>query len=157
MARSRRRRKGGSGGRWRLTLALTALVLALDQLTKWAVRQAWAGLPREFTDGLRLELTFNSGISFSQLSDRGSLVLVLVALVVVAVCVALVLSPSRYRPTLGVVLGGAVGNLIDRLRFDGAVVDFIGIYGYPSFNIADIAIVGGTILLVFKLLRSARE
>ena len=72
----------------------------------------------------------------------------LVAAVAAGVAVALVFSPPRYRPALGVILGGAVGNLIDRLRFDGAVVDFIGFYGWPSFNVADAAIVVGTIFLV---------
>ena len=71
--------------------------------------------------------------------------------------VALVLSPPRYRPTLGVILGGAVGNLIDRLRFDGAVVDFIGFYGWPSFNVADAAIVVGTVLLALQVVVGRQE
>ena len=73
--------------------------------------------------------------------------MVLVAAVAVGVAVALVFAPPRYRPALGIILGGAVGNLIDRLRFGGSVVDFIGFYGWPSFNVADAAIVVGTIFL----------
>ena len=70
--------------------------------------------------------------------------------------VALFLAPPRYRPALGVILGGALGNLVDRFRFGGAVVDFIGVYRWPSFNLADAAIVAGTILLVLQVLRGSR-
>ena len=58
---------------------------------------------------------------------------------------------------MGIILGGAVGNLIDRLRFDGAVVDFVGFYGWPSFNLADAAIVVGTVLLGAQVIFGARE
>ena len=145
-----------NSGRWASALGLTGVVLALDQLSKWIVLQEWAGLPRVST-AFRLEVFYNSGISFSQLRDSGSLVLVLVAAVAVGVGVALVLSAPRYRPALGVVLGGALGNLIDRLRFDGSVLDFIGIWRYPSFNVADIAIVMGTFWLVVLMLRGVRD
>jgi signal peptidase II len=143
-------------GRWASALVLAGVVLALDQLTKWVVLQEWAGLPH-VAAGVHLETFYNSGISFSQFRDSGSLVLVLVAAVAAGIGVALVLSAPRYRPALGVVLGGAVGNLIDRLRFDGSVLDFIGIWRYPSFNVADIAIVVGTLWLVVLMLRGARD
>jgi lipoprotein signal peptidase len=55
-----------------------------------------------------------------------------------------------------VILGGAVGNLVDRLRFGGAVVDFIGVYGWPSFNPADAAIAAGTVILVLQVVRGSR-
>lgn len=142
-------------GRWALALTLAALVLALDQFTKWAVLQDWAGLPYRAA-GVHLGVAYNFGISFSQLSDSGSLVVVLVSAVAAGVAIAMVLAPSRYRPALGVVLGGALGNLLDRLRLDGAVLDFIGIWRYPPFNIADMAIVAGTVWLVVLMLRGAR-
>ena len=144
-----------SSGRWALALGLAALVLAVDQLAKWVVLQDWAGLPYR-ASGLRLDVAYNSGISFSQLRDSGSLVVVLVSAVAVGVAIALVFSPPRYRPALGVVLGGALGNLLDRLRLDGAVLDFIGMWRYPPFNIADMAIVAGTVWLVVLMLRGAR-
>jgi signal peptidase II len=144
-----------SSGRWAPALALAGLVLAVDQLTKWIVLQQWAGLPHLWA-GLHLEVFYNSGISFSQLRDTGALVVVLVMAVAVAVGIALVLSPPRYRPALGVILGGALGNVVDRLRFNGAVLDFLGVWRYPSFNVADMAIVGGTLWLVALMLRGAR-
>jgi signal peptidase II len=103
-----------------------------------------------------LSVAYNSGISFSQLSDAGSVVVVLVAAVSTAVAVALFVAPPRYRLALGVILGGALGNLIDRLRYDGAVLDFIGIWKWPSFNVADMAVVFGTLWLAFLLLRDVR-
>ena len=120
------------------------------------MRHQAALLPYRVVGGLRIDLNYNSGISFSRFAGAGGVLVVLVAAVVAGVTAALVLAPPRYRPALGVILGGAVGNLIDRLRFGGAVVDFIGVYGWPSFNVADAAIVAGTIILVLQVLRGAR-
>ena len=130
-----------------LALVLAAAVVVADQLTKWLVLRQAGSLPWKGPLGLHLEATYNSGISFSQFAGAGDIVIVLVAAVAVGVAVALVFAPPRYRPALGVILGGAVGNLIDRMRFDGAVLDFIGFYTWPQFNIADAAIVIGTILV----------
>ena len=140
-----------------LALVLAAVVVAADQASKWLVRAAADDLPLRLVGGLRIDLTYNSGISFSRFAGAGTIVVVLVAAVATGVSVALVLSPPRYRPALGVVLGGAVGNLIDRLRFDGAVVDFVAVYGWPSFNVADAAIVVGTVLLGAQVILGARE
>jgi signal peptidase II len=140
-----------------LALLLAGGVVAADQATKWVVRAQAEHLPRQLVAGLRIDLTYNSGISFSRFAGAGDIVVVLVAVVAAGVAVALVLSPPRYRPALGVILGGAVGNLIDRLRFDGAVVDFISFYGWPSFNVADAAIVVGTILLGLQVVFGRRE
>lgn len=131
-------------------------MLAADQITKWIVLQEWAGLPLRAAAWLRLDITYNSGISFSQLRDTGSLVVVLVAAVVGGVTIALLLAPPRYRPALGVILGGALGNLVDRLRYDGAVLDFVGVSRYPSFNVADVAIFIGTAWLVVQMVRGTR-
>jgi signal peptidase II len=140
-----------------LALVLAAVVVAADQASKWLVRAAADDLPLRLVGGLRIDLTYNSGISFSRFAGAGPIVVVLVAAVATGVSVALVLSPPRYRPALGIVLGGAVGNLIDRLRFDGAVVDFVAVYGWPSFNVADAAIVVGTVLLGAQVILGARE
>jgi lipoprotein signal peptidase len=128
-------------------VALAAAVVAADQVTKWLVRAEADRLPVRWALGLRIDLTYNSGISFSRLAGAGVVVVVLVVAVAVGVSIALVLAPPRYRPALGVILGGAVGNLIDRVHFHGSVADFIGFYGWPSFNLADAAIVVGTVLL----------
>ena len=120
------------------------------------MRDAAAHLPYRVVGGLRIALNYNSGISFSRFAGAGAVVVVLVAAVAAAVAAALALVPPRYRPALGVILGGAVGNLVDRLRFGGAVVDFVGVYGWPSFNLADAAIVVGTVILVLQVLRGSR-
>lgn len=138
-----------------MSLGLAGGVLILDQVTKWVVRQEWAGLPYAYL-GVRLRIAYNPGISFSQLQNAGSLVVILVTAVAVAVAVALIVCAPLYRPALGVILGGALGNLLDRLRYDGAVLDFIGIWRWPSFNVADIAVVAGTAWLMVILLRGLR-
>lgn len=145
-----------SSRRLGLALALAAGVFAVDQAGKWLVRHEAAHLPYRVVGGLRIDLNYNSGISFSRFAGAGVVVVVLVAAVVAGVTAALLLAPPRYRPALGVILGGAVGNLVDRLRFGGAVVDFIGVYGWPSFNLADAAIVAGTVILVLQVLRGSR-
>jgi signal peptidase II len=136
---------------------LATVIVAADQASKWLVRAAADDLPVRLVGGLRIDLTYNSGISFSRFAGAGSIVIVLVAAVAVGVAAALVLSAPRYRPALGIILGGAVGNLIDRLRFDGAVVDFIGLYVWPSFNVADAAIVIGTVILAGQVVLGARR
>ena len=148
MARSRQ----GLG----LALALAGVVLAADQVSKWLVRHEADRLPYRVVGGLRVGLTYNRGISFSQLAQAGVIVTALVVAVAAGVIAALVFATPRYRPALGLILGGALGNLVDRLRFGGAVVDFIGVYGWPSFNVADMAIVAGTLVLVMQVLRGAR-
>ncbi len=145
-----------SSRRLGLALALAAGVLVVDQASKGVVRHQAAHLPYRVVGGLRIDLTYNSGISFSRFAGAGGVLVILVAAVVAGVTAALVLAPPKYRPALGVILGGAVGNLIDRLRFGGAVVDFIGVYGWPLFNVADAAIAVGTIILVLQVLRGAR-
>jgi signal peptidase II len=140
-----------------LALALAAAVVAADQLTKWLVRAEADRLPYAWILGLRIDLTYNSGISFSRFAGAGPIVVALVAAVAVGVGIALVLAPPRYRPALGVILGGALGNLVDRVHFHGSVADFIGFYSWPSFNIADAAIVVGTILLGIQVVFGRRE
>jgi signal peptidase II len=140
-----------------LALILAAAVVAVDQASKWLVRSRADDLPWDLFAGFRVDLTYNSGISFSRFAGAGNIVVVLVAAVAAGVAVALVLSPPRYRPALGVILGGALGNLIDRLRFDGAVADFIGFFGWPSFNVADAAIVVGTVFLGLQVVFGRRE
>jgi len=144
-----------SSRRLGLALALAAGVFVVDQASKWLVRRD-SHLPRRLVGGLRIDLNYNSGISFSRFAGAGAAVVVLVAAVVAGVAAALWLAPPRYRPALGVILGGAVGNLVDRLRLGGAVVDFIGVYGWPSFNLADAAIVAGTAILLLQVLRGWR-
>jgi signal peptidase II len=149
--------------RWGHIGAVAAVVIALDQLTKhWAVN-ALADGPIEILGSVRFRLTFNSGASFSMGSGRGGLI-GLVGLVVVIVLLRSVARwPGALAPTgLGMVLGGALGNLIDRLFRAGAdgflagrVVDFIDFRWWPVFNVADMGVVVGAGLLVLASLKQS--
>jgi signal peptidase II len=129
--------------------------VAADQASKWFVRRQATDLPFDLGWGFRLQLVSNRGISFGRLTDSGGLVLVAVAALVVGLALGLVLGPPRYRLGLGVLLGGALGNLIDRVRF-GAVVDFVQVPWWPTFNVADAAIVAGVALVVWQVLHAER-
>ena len=142
---------------WHWFAGSAAIVLA-DQLTKWAVLAHFApGERRELTGFFNLVLVFNKGAAFSFLADAaGWQTPILVAFALVAaliVSVLLVRSPGRrlFCAGLALILGGAVGNVIDRLRF-GYVVDFLdlhaGAWHWPAFNIADSAITVGAALLI---------
>ena len=141
--------------RWALLLAVAAVVLALDQLSKaWVVSELGDGRTIELVGSLRLRLTMNYGSAFSLANGRGALISLL-ALVVVAV----LLRTGRHARSpvmavaLGLVVGGALGNLLDRAFragdgfLGGGVVDFVDLQWWPVFNLADSAIVVGAIAL----------
>jgi signal peptidase II len=136
--------------------------LVLDQLTKsWAVHSL-DGAPISVIWTLRLELAYNSGASFSMGSGKGPWI-ALGALVIVGVLVwnARSVSSRLTAVALGMIVGGALGNLGDRVvRGDagilqGSVVDFIDLQWWPVFNVADIGVVCGAILLIIATLRGA--
>ena len=123
-----------------------ALVLLLDQLSKaWAVQQLSGHCPLPFVPGLlRLQLTFNTGAAFSLLSGNSRLLGAVSLLVAVALVIWIQSgSPLRRWQALGVglLLGGAIGNGLDRWRL-GTVVDFLEFvpFQFPIFNLADAAI-----------------
>lgn len=137
---------------------LAALVAVVDQALKAAVTRAVAfGVARPLIPGiLRLRLAHNTGAAFSLLAGRGPL-LILVGVVAVAVLgwhLQHARGQSRWlRVGLALAGGGAVGNLLDRVRL-GYVVDFLDLRGYPAiFNLADMAIVAGIGLLLIDLWR----
>ena len=138
-------------------LAVAAAVFVADQVVKWVVRANVDRLPYRILSWARIELAYNSGISFSRFADAGWIVTALVGAVAAAVTAALFLAAPRYRIPLGVILGGAVGNLVDRFRFSGAVADYLAVWKWPPFNVADAAILIGTVLLVVQVLRATRE
>ena len=151
--------------RWNVLFSLIALlVVAADQLSKIWIRSNLLVGQSLFEAGFfRITHVHNTGAAFGLFQGQ-SFLLTIVALVGITVLLvyALVfyrrfpLSGKRLgRPVLGLVLGGAVGNLIDRLRF-GYVTDFIDVGLWPAFNLADSAITIGVILLAYSLLRSAR-
>lgn len=140
----------------RLTLVVASLWVVVDQLTKhWALNALDDGRIIDLVGSLRFNLAFNTGLSFGMGAGLGPVVAV-VAVVVALVLVRLAGSmPSRTAAVaLGMMLGGAVGNLIDRVVragdgfLGGAVVDFIDLQWWPIFNVADIGIVGGGVVLV---------
>jgi signal peptidase II len=147
-------------------IALVAsAVFLVDQLTKLlALARLTPGLPVPVVDGvLSLTLVMNPGLAFGMLSGPSPAGRWLVTLLSLgALCVLGILSvrllPTAGRwgaLTLGLIFGGAFGNLVDRARF-GAVVDFIDVYWqvyhWPAFNVADSAISVGVGLLTLRLL-----
>ncbi|MEB3198988.1 MAG: signal peptidase II [Synechococcaceae cyanobacterium] len=149
---------GPSRGGWS-PLALAALVLSLDQLSKaLALSQLPAGLPRPLLPGLlRLQRVSNTGAAFSLFSGNTGLLTLISGLVCAGLLIWLWRHPPRSRwqaMALGLLLGGAAGNGLDRLRL-GAVVDFLEFvpFPFPIFNLADVAINLAVICLVIDLLR----
>lgn len=141
-------------GRTALAAAATAAgVIALDQLTKALVRDGLTlGERRDLILSFDLVHVRNSGIAFGFLQDGGKLVLVGAALALTALAAFFVTharSPLVWLPT-GLLLGGAVGNLIDRVD-RGSVTDFIKFPHFPAFNVADMAITFGVIALIYVL------
>jgi signal peptidase II len=145
----------------RIGLSIAGLTLVLDQISKWWALHALDPLqPVAVIPFLNLVLVWNRGVSFGLFDDGGSWtpwLLKLVALIIVAGLVWwLRRTDDRYQATaLGLIIGGAIGNVIDRL-VHGAVVDFIDVhaagYHWPAFNVADSAICVGAVLLVFESL-----
>ncbi len=140
---------------------MAGAVVIFDQLTKWWAVNDLADGPIVLIDGfLQLRLLFNTGASFSILSNAGP-ILAIVAFGVVGLIVYILGEASRRveAVALGLVLGGAVGNLLDRLFrgdgfLDGAVVDFIDFSFFATFNVADAAInVGVALLLIATFVR----
>lgn len=148
-------------------LLLASLLVAGDQLTKaWAL----AGLfspPRviEVTSFLNLVPVWNRGVAFGFLSEEGALIPVV--LTAFAAIVSVVLAVWLLRAgragtvfALGLVIGGAVGNIVDRLRF-GAVIDFLDFhvadFHWPAFNLADAGITIGVVLLLLDGLRTPAD
>ncbi len=130
-----------------------ALVVLLDRLTKHLVVTGIAvGDVHKFLPGVSLVHVRNDGVAFGLLSGGGAIVLV-VTLVALAALVAYFLwrpeRPLLWLPT-GMLIGGAVGNLIDRLA-GGSVTDFIKLPLWPAFNLADTSITLGVLALLYVL------
>jgi len=157
-------------GKWQnVAFFLTALLIVVaDQLSKLWVRSNLAlgeSLPE--TGLFRLTHIYNTGAVFGLFQGQSFPLIIVAGIGIVVVLLFTLLFYHRFplldnrlgKPALGLLLGGSIGNLIDRLRF-GGVTDFIdvGIGGYrwPAFNIADSAVVVGTIIFAYCLLRLAR-
>ena len=140
-----------SGGAWARAALVMVAVIAIDQGTKALVRADVAIGDRDGVfPGVEIVHVRNAGVAFSRFSGGGTVVAIIVGaalLALVAYFVTHLDKPLVWLPT-GMLLGGALGNVIDRLR-DGAVTDFIKLPGWPAFNVADIAITGGVLVLLY--------
>jgi len=141
-----------------VTAALAVAVVALDQATKHLVRTSLAAVGTSVSvvgDLLRLTYTRNEGAAFGMLPG-GRVAFIIVSVTVVTVIAGYIVRRRPERPwlvvALGLVLGGAIGNLIDRASL-GFVTDFIQVpFDFPVFNVADSAVVVGVAMLVWWLL-----
>lgn len=141
------------GTRWALAGLVVVLVLLADQGTKALVRNSIAaGEQRDVLGPLSFVDVHNRGVAFGFLGGGGAIVLV----VTFAALALLLVYFARHaeRPLLwlptGLVLGGALGNLVDRIH-QGYVTDFIHLPHWPAFNVADMCITGGVVALVLVL------
>jgi len=141
--------------RW---FSLAAVVIVLDQLTKWAVLENFIyGERREITGFLNLVLVYNKGAAFSMFAsaDGWQTPLLIAFAIAAALIVSYLIVRNRDKHVLclglALILGGALGNLIDRMRF-GHVVDFLDFHAmgwhWPAFNVADSGITLGALLLI---------
>lgn len=137
--------------------------MAFDQITKhWAVSRLNDDRVIDVLGSLRFNLSFNSGMAFSQGKGMGPVIGVLGMVVVAYLLVGMRRSSFSSAAFVGLVAGGAAGNIVDRLfRGDawlrGAVVDFIDLQWWPVFNIADAAICIGGALLVITSFRTEKS
>lgn len=136
---------------WVRALATLGVVLALDQATKQAaVSSLERGESVNVFFGLDLTNTRNRGVAFGALEGSATIVAVLIALALVLLIAYFAVHAQRawlWLP-VGMLLGGALGNLADRAR-EGAVIDFIDPIAWPAFNLADTAIVIGVFVLLY--------
>ena len=156
-ARSRRARRGAFA-------VAAAAVVALDQLTKHLALTSLDDGPIDLVGSLRLALTFNDGAAFNFGSGRTSGIAVL-ALAISAVIAVLGLRAERTGAAVGygIVLGGALGNVVDRAVrsgdgfLGGRVVDFVDLGWWPVFNLADVALWVGIGVLLISSVRAEAE
>jgi len=144
---------------WCLAGALALFVLAADQVAKAIVEARL--VPGEDVDvlgPLGLTLSHNRGVAFGLAGGAGA-PLILVTLVALGI-VGYLFARDPTRPGMwvasGLLAGGAIGNLVDRVRVN-EVTDFIAVGSWPPFNLADVAVVGGVVLLVLIYLRDAER
>jgi signal peptidase II len=153
---------------FRKAVILAGLIIVADQFTKWLIMVEVMQPPRVIpvidlnTIGLNIVMAWNTGVSFSMLSDSGPMLLAgLAILVSLGLFIWLMRLPDALPAYgIGLVIGGAIGNVIDRFRF-GAVFDFIDFYAgnwhWPAFNLADSAITIGVVMLLFDGLFQGRD
>jgi signal peptidase II len=147
---------GAAGAAWARVAVVAAGIVALDQAAKAVVRASLERGEREAVlPGLEIVHTRNTGVAFGALAGGGAVVTVVIAVALIALVAYFathIHRPLVWLPT-GMLLGGAIGNVIDRVR-DGAVTDFIQIpLGFPAFNVADASITLGVVVLLYVIER----
>ena len=147
------------GDAWARAGVVAGIVVALDQVTKQlVVANVERGHPHEIAFGFEISNVRNSGIAFGLLSGASDALVLVLTLGALSLLVGYFAAHAR-RPELwlpvGLVVGGALGNLADRVRM-GAAVDFLDPPLWPAFNLADVAIVLGVALFVLLLLADDR-
>jgi signal peptidase II len=161
---SQRSSLGTQKAGWALFLGVAALIILIDQISKNLVLRN-LGLGEAWNPVLFLEPfvtvthVTNTGAAFGLFKDHGTLFAIVAIVVVVGIVVFYRYFPPNQiwlRVSLGLQLGGALGNLWDRVRL-GSVVDFIDFKIWPVFNLADTAIVVGVAILAIYLLFSGEE
>lgn len=138
---------------WARVGLVLALVILLDQVTKALVRNGIeVGEEDSILPAVTLVHVRNTGVAFGAFSGGGIIVVVLVALALSALLFYFVTHIDKrliWLPT-GMLLGGSIGNIIDRVR-DGAVTDFVKLPAWPAFNVADISITFGVLVLLWVI------
>jgi signal peptidase II len=140
-------------GVWARVGLVLAVIVAADQLVKALVTSSLErGETRELILGIKLVNTRNTGVAFGQLQGGGAIVSALIAIAIVALLVYVARNLRRRLIWLpaGLLLGGALGNVIDRIR-EGAVIDFLKLPHWPAFNVADAAITIGVVALLLVM------
>jgi len=144
---------------WALTAAVVAVVVLADQLSKRAVeRSITRGEERRLLPGIQLIDTRNHGVAFGLLPGEQAIVTILIVLALLLLIVYFARHsdyPWIWLPT-GMLIGGALGNILDRVRH-GSVTDFVKLpLGWPPFNLADLSITLGIVIL-FLVVDNARR
>jgi signal peptidase II len=145
-------------GAWARAAVVLIVVLAADQIVKALVTDGLLrGEQRDLLGPLKLVNTRNTGVAFGQLQDGGIVVSLVIALALGALLVYFTRNAGRplvWLPT-GMLLGGALGNIVDRVR-EGAVIDYLKLPHWPAFNVADSAITVGVVILLLVVERGER-
>jgi signal peptidase II len=142
-----------------MTYVITIITwLLLDQISKWIITANFYGHPSKVVIENILSITYttNTGGAFGLFSHHPQFFVILSSMLVLAglIMIPQVFRLSRlYQFTIGSIIGGAAGNLVDRIRV-GSVIDFINLHFWPIFNVADIAICVGVFILFFQVYKS---
>lgn len=145
----------GSDRPWRLAGALCGVVVALDQAAKAAVEANLVpGEKIEVLGPLSLTLAHNRGVAFGLADGGGAALVALTVLALLFVGALFASNPARpwMWVAIGLLAGGALGNLADRVRA-GEVTDFVDVLSWPPFNLADVAITLGVAAMALSYLR----